>query len=131
MQLIPKEYAEAATYSSLASANPCEDARTNKLLKGIFNRRKPSRGICSYAVPHPLSHVALKAVQEMINYDCGIKFSKIVVEGLKLRIDYRTKSNCQYVPELQEIITLAQCRIDRIVHQRVLASQEKRRGLND
>ena len=130
MKLIPREFAETAMTNSLVSPNPYEEARANKLLKGIFEKRKPAN-IGSFYVPFSLTYIVLKAVQEMIDYDCNIEFSNILIDNLKLRVDYRTITNCRFVPELQEIITSAQCKIDRTIHQRVLMSLEKRRNQND
>jgi len=128
MELITKEFAETATTNSLASVNPCEEARMNKLLKSIFDNRKPPNGLCSFRVPFALTHVVMETVQKMIDYDSNIEFTNIMVDDLKLRIDYKTHTHCRYVPELQEMIVFAQVKIDRIIHQKVLMSLKKRRS---
>jgi len=129
MKLITKEFAETTITNSLASLNPCKEARTNKLLKSIFEKRKPAN-IGSFYVPFSLTCIVLKAVQKMIDYDCNIEFSNILIDNLKLKIDYRTVTNCRFVPELQEIITSAQYEIDKVIHQRVFMSLDKRRNQN-
>ena len=129
MKLIKKEFAETAISSFFASVNPYEEASMNKLLKDLFDKRTPNH-MGSFRVPFSLTDVVLKAVQEMIDYDCNIKFSNIVVDNLKLNIGYKTNNNCRFVLLLQDIIAEAQGRIDQIVHQKVLVSLNKRREQN-
>lgn len=127
MELINTQFAETAVNNSLCSSNPFEDARINKALRDLYERKRPNNAGRFY-VPFSLTRVVLEAVQKMVSFDYNIVLINIIVKDLKLEIDYETVGGRRYAPALEEIITSAQSKIDRIIHQRVLMSLNKKKG---